>query len=236
MGKPILDRLFEKKNKNKMTDAEKKKQRRQEEDDIRDLIFDTEELLLKSEEKFQTMFWGELERARIEEEEGKKNPRRRAKMGVAYYSNQIIQAAKLRIAEQKEDFELKKTMTDMQEALTAINQLSGDIGTWDIRKIKKEATKMDASSGGAGKSLMKTLKIFQNMDMVQDDRTPLQNIMDVEDIEKWIQDPDYAEKCWKSGASVNISPDDILDNMYQNRDMDKEYEQIRKELESESLN
>ena len=30
--------------------------------------------------------------------------------------------------------------------------------------------------------------------------------------------------------------EDILDNMYQNRDMDKEYEQIRKELESESLN
>ena len=68
------------------------------------------------------------------------------------------------------------------------------------------------------------------MDMVQDDRTPLQNIMDVEDIEKWIQDPDYAAKCWKSGDAINISPDDILDNMYQNRDMDKEYEQIRKEL------
>ena len=84
-----------------------------------------------------------------------------AKMGVAYYSNQIIQAAKIRIEEQREDFELKKTMTDMQEALTAINQLSGDIGTWDIRKIKKEAAKMDASSGGAGKSLMKTLKIFR---------------------------------------------------------------------------
>lgn len=182
------------------------------------------------------MFWSELEQARIEEQEGKKNPRRRAKMGVAYYSNQIIQAAKIRIEEQREDFELKKTMTDMQEALTAINQLSGDIGTWDIRKIKKEAAKMDASSGGAGKSLMKTLKIFRNMDMVQDDRTPLQNIMDVEDIEKWIQDPDYAAKCWKSGDAINISPDDILDNMYQNRDMDKEYEQIRKELESESLN
>ncbi len=59
--------------------------------------------------------------------------------------------------------------------------------------------------------------------------------MDVEDIEKWIQDPDYAAK-WKSGDAINISPDDILDNMYQNRDMDKEYEQIRKELESESLN
>ena len=110
-------------------------------------------------------------------------------------------------------------MTDMQEALTAINQLSGDIGTWDIRRIKKEAAKMDASSGGAGKSLMKTLKMFRNMDMVQDDRTPLQNIMDVEDIEKWIQDPD-----------------EILDNMYQNRDMDKEYEQIRRELEAESMN
>lgn len=182
------------------------------------------------------MFWSELEQARIEEKEGKKNPRRRAKMGVAYYSNQIIQAAKIRIEEQREDFELKKTMTDMQEALTAINQLNGDIGTWDMRRIKKEAAKMEASSGGAGKSLMKTLKMFRNMDMVQDDRTPLQNIMDVEDIEKWIQDPDYAAKCWKSGDSVSISPDEILDNMYQNRDMDKEYEQIRRELEAESMN
>lgn len=247
MGKPILERLFDKRNKNKMTAAEKKaqerelkkeekKQRRMEEDNIRDDIFDTEELLLRSEKQFQTMFWSELEQARIEEKEGKKNPRRRAKMGVAYYSNQIIQAAKIRIEEQREDFELKKTMTDMQEALTAINQLNGDIGTWDIRRIKKEAAKMDASSGGAGKSLLKTLKMFRNMDMVQDDRTPLQNIMDVEDIEKWIQDPDYAAKCWKSGDSVSISPDEILDNMYQNRDMDKEYEQIRRELEAESMN
>lgn len=127
-------------------------------------------------------------------------------------------------------------MTDMQEALSAINQLSGDIGTWDIRKIKKEAAKMDSSSGGAGKSLIKTLKIFRNMDMVQEDRTTLQNIMDVEDIEKWIQDPDYAAKCWKNGDAVTISPDDILDNVYQNRDMDQEYEQIRKELEAESMN
>ena len=184
MGKPIIERLFEKKNRNKMTAAEKKeqerkqkkeekKQRREEEDYIRDTIFDTEESLLNAEKQFQKMFWSELEQARIEEEEGKKNPRRRAKMGVAYYSNQIIQAAKLRIEEQREDFELKKTMTDMQEALSAINQLSGDIGTWDIRKIKKEAAKMDSSSGGAGKSLIKTLKIFRNMDMVQEDRTPL---------------------------------------------------------------
>ena len=95
---------------------------------------------------------------------------------------------------------------------------------------------MDSSSGGAGKSLIKTLKIFRNMDMVQEDRTPLQNIMDVEDIEKWIQDPDYAAKCWKNGDAVTISPDDILDNVYQNRDMDQEYEQIRKELEAESMN
>ena len=59
MGKPILERLFDKRNKNKMTAAEKKaqerelkkeekKQRRIEEDNIRDDIFDTEELLLKS--------------------------------------------------------------------------------------------------------------------------------------------------------------------------------------------
>ena len=122
MGKPIIERLFEKKNRNKMTAAEKKeqerkqkkeekKQRREEEDYIRDTIFDTEESLLNAEKQFQKMFWSELEQARIEEEEGKKNPRRRAKMGVAYYSNQIIQAAKLRIEEQREDFELKKTRT-----------------------------------------------------------------------------------------------------------------------------
>ena len=220
MGKPILERLFEKKNRNKMTAAEKKAQERErkkaekqqrieEEDYIRDSIFETEELLLKSEKQFQTIFWSEIEQARIEDQEGKKNPRRRAKIGVAYYSNQIIQAAKIRIDEQREDFEFKQTMTDMQEALAAINQLSGDIGTWDIRKIKKE---------------------------VQDDRTPLENIMDVDDIEKWIQDPDYAAKCWKSGDAVNISADDILDNMYKNRDMDRDYEQIQKELESQSLN
>ena len=75
MGKPILERLFDKRNKNKMTAAEKKaqerelkkeekKQRRIEEDNIRDDIFDTEELLLKSEKQFQTMFWSELEQAR----------------------------------------------------------------------------------------------------------------------------------------------------------------------------
>ena len=247
MGKPILERLFEKKNRNKMTAAEKKAQERErkkaekqqrieEEDYIRDSIFETEELLLKSEKQFQTIFWSEIEQARIEDQEGKKNPRRRAKIGVAYYSNQIIQAAKIRIDEQREDFEFKQTMTDMQEALDAINQLSGDIGTWDIRKIKKEATKMDNSSNGAGKSLIRTLKVFRNMDMVQDDRTPLENIMDVDDIEKWIQDPDYAAKCWKSGDAVNISADDILDNMYKNRDMDRDYEQIQKELESQSLN
>ena len=59
MGKPILERLFEKKNRNKMTAAEKKAQERErkkaekqqrieEEDYIRDSIFETEELLLKS--------------------------------------------------------------------------------------------------------------------------------------------------------------------------------------------
>ena len=72
MGKPILDRLFEKKNKNKMTAAEKKAQERErkkeektqrriEEENIRDDIFDTEELLLKSEKQFQKMFWNRQE-------------------------------------------------------------------------------------------------------------------------------------------------------------------------------
>ena len=87
MGKPIIERLFEKKNRNKMTAAEKKeqerkqkkeekKQRREEEDYIRDTIFDTEESLLNAEKQFQKMFWSELEQARIEEEEGKKSTKR----------------------------------------------------------------------------------------------------------------------------------------------------------------
>lgn len=222
MEKPILKKLkiwregrqeeAEKASERRREEKIRQRQKKQKEEEyIRDLIFDTQEELNKNEKMFRTLYLNEIDKARMEAREGKKDSKRYAKIGVAFYSNQIIQAAKVQMEEQKDNFELKTMMEGMQQALAAIQELSGEIGTWNVKKIKKEAGKLSAASKGGDRALADTLNMVRGLELPEEGKMPIERLVDYDTIEKWISDPVYAQKCWKNGEGASVPAETVLE-------------------------
>lgn len=220
--KSILSRIKSNREDKKLTRQEREEKARQErlqqmrkereaQDQISSRLFEVDTALRTYEDKFQKICRSELKKAGIDGKNGKKDPRKYSKIGVAFYCSQIVKEARQRIAEQKDDYELQSTINGMMGALESIRQLDGQIGTWNVKKLKKEAEHLSASSGKGDEILMKTLDTLKKLENPQEEKTMLENLVDYEIIDRWITDPNYAEECWKSGEGTLTSVDQILD-------------------------
>jgi len=94
----------------------------------------------------------------------------------------------------------------MQDALGALEELNGDIGTWSVKKLKQDIKGLTSKSTGATQTLVKTVNMLNKLKLQREDQTPIQNLVDYDTIDRWLEDTDYAKKCWRTGEGIDISP------------------------------
>lgn len=194
-----------------MSWKEKKVQkRRQKEDRIDQALLDTDVKLRLLKDRYRLILEKELRVARAEKARGKKNSATYSKIGVAYYSLGVVDAAQERLREMSSSRELFHCMNEMSAALSTINGLSGKIGKLDPKGMVKGMRKMSDKESGASRDLLKTLSVLSGLETSSEDSVPIDTLVSVDVIEKLINGEDV-DNCIDDGAGVGIEAGELLD-------------------------
>lgn len=204
--KPLLNREHDKKQEKKEQD--KKPQA----EDMGRRIQKIEIQLSMLEKKYTTILSRELAAARINKNKNIKNSANYSRIGVAYYSLNILTAARERLHEMKSSQELYDCVNEMGAAISMINGLNGKIGKVDAAAVAKGMKKMSGQSAGAGRDLVSALSKLSEINTERTDKTPIEALVSVDVIEKLISGDDIAaDDLLQRGEGLTHSPDEVLD-------------------------
>lgn len=195
----------------KLTREEKKQQKkRAKEEQVDAAILDTDVKLRLLKDKYRLLLEKELRIARANKNKGKKNSANYSKIGVAYYSLNVVNAAQERLQELSSSRELYCCMNEMSAALSTINGLNGRIGRLDPKKIVKGMKQMTAGGNGASSDLLKTLSVLSGLETASEDRVSLDALVSTDVIEKLINGEDV-DSCVDGGVGLAMEAGDLLD-------------------------
>ncbi len=195
----------------KPTREEKRQQKqRAKEEQIDAAILDTDVKLRLLKDRYRLLLEKELRIARANKGKGKKNSANYSRIGVAYYSLHVVNAAQERLQELSSSRELYRCMNGMSAALATINGLNGRIGRLDPRKIVKGMKQMTAAGNGASGDLLKTLSVLSGLETASEDRVSLDALVSADVIEKLINGEDV-DSCVDGGEGLLTQADELLD-------------------------
>ena len=217
-------------------DEERRKQA-----EISKLLTDVRITLKAKEKKYQEMFEDQLQTARKNAKSGFKDGNNYARIGIAYYSKQVINAAQYRLKDMTSDFEIRSSLDELASALRMINELPKVVGTVDTKGVNKAARKMDKLGGTAGGDLKEALQKLSEMKFDETDHELTGDFVSRNEIERWINDEDYADECFENGSrEQKLSGSELLDissEVYRDKDVEEDYadlslDELRMKLDS----
>ena len=180
--------------------------------DIERKLLDTDVKLRLLKEKYQLMLQRELIIARANKNKGKKNSANYAKIGTAYYSLNVVEGAQERLRNITSARELYSCMTDLSGVLGAINDLNGQTGKVDTKKLGKRIAQMGASESGATNSMIKTLETLNGIDaesLLGLDNFSADSLVSADLIERLINGEDV-EQAVSDGEGILQPADSLL--------------------------
>ena len=167
--------------------------------------------LVTLEKKYTTILSRELATARINKKKNVKNSANYSKIGVAYYSLNILATARDRIHEMKSENDLGAGINEMGALVGAINGLNGRMGKIDATSVAKGMKKLAGQSTGAGKDLVNTLSKLSGVNDKRADQTPIDALVSVDLIEKLISGELGVDSSIENEGGIAHSPDEMLD-------------------------
>lgn len=173
------------------------------------VIMDTDVKLRMLKDKYSTMLSRELRTARYNKSHGKTDSKNYSKIGIAYYSLNIVDKAQTRLQDIYDNRELCKSMGEMSAALGAINGLSVKVGDIDVQDMMKKLKKMDAAAGETDKRLVNALGALSGSDKGGSGGLPIESLVDRDIIEKLINGASV-EECVNAGEGVNQDVEDLF--------------------------
>ena len=187
----------------------KQSKKRAKEEQIDAAILDTDVKLRLLKDKYRLLLEKELRIARADKNKGKKNSANYSKIGVAYYSLNVVKAAQERLSELSSSRELYCCMNEMSAALSTINGLNGRIGRLDPKQLVKGMKKMTAGGNGASGDLLNTLSVLSGLETASKDSVPLDALVSVDVIEKLINGEDV-DSCVDDGVGIEVEAGDLF--------------------------
>lgn len=178
--------------------------------DVDQLLFDAGKGLLKLKSRYSVTLERELAIARANKERGVKNSANYSRIGIAYYSLNIVKTAQERLRDMTTDRELYNCMNEMSSVLGTINGVSGKIGRMDAKSLLSGINKMSGASSGAGKDMLKTLAALSGANIERTDSVPIDSLVSLDVIERLISgvDPDT---CVNANEGVVTNTDEVMD-------------------------
>lgn len=182
---------------------------KQAEPDIAVVIQDTRKRLILLKKKYQAVLHGELIRARDNRDKGIRNSGNYSRIGIAYYSLNVIHAAEQRLEELSSSQELHSAMQEMGALLGTINGMPKKIGGFDPGKIVGQMKKMSGASGGASSDLLKTLESLSTIPTERRDTISTDALVSVDVIERLING-ENVEHCVNHGDGLVQPADEVM--------------------------
>ena len=181
--------------------------------DIERKLLDTDVKLRLLNDRYKLLLQKELLIARSNKSRGKKNSANYAKIGTAYYALNAVKGAQERLQNITSARELYSCMTDLSGVLGAINDLGGQTGKVDTKKLSRQIAKMGQSEGGATANMIKTLETLNGIDaesLLGLDNFSVDSLVSQELIEKLINGDQDLEEAVTDREGILESTDDLL--------------------------
>ncbi|MDO5538805.1 MAG: hypothetical protein Q4F83_01855 [Eubacteriales bacterium] len=176
-------------------------------------VLDADRKLRRLNDDYSLILQKELMIARANQRKGIKNQDNYSRIGIAYYSILLVKKAQERMQELSSTRALYNCMTEMGEALAAINGLSGKVGKMNPKKVMDGMKRMDGASGGVSADLIKTLgrlsTLEESLSGEDAKNTGVEGLVSVELIEKLINGEDI-EDCLEGRAGITTQPEDMM--------------------------
>ena len=193
------------------SELERQAQEREKQAEISYALNDVKITLNSLDRRFEEIFDRELTTARRNASKKIKDGRNYSKIGVAFYSKQVVSAAKKRLQDLDSAFEINTMMGELTSALRVVNELPKVIGRVDSKELNKAVGRMDKAAGSSGGDMMQALSALSELKLDGAGTLPVEGLVSKEEIERWIKDRDYADECLENGSGSEINGDDILD-------------------------
>lgn len=182
---------------------------KEEEKDIDYVMADTRKRLILLKQRYKVNLQKELLIARDNKEKNIRNSGNYSRIGIAYYSLNIVNAAQQRLDELMSTRELQNAMNEMGLLLGLINGMPKKVGKMDSKKVVDAMKRMSGASSGAGKDLVKALADLSGAGLERKDTTPVEALVSVEVIERLING-DNVEHLIQSGTGLVQGTDDAM--------------------------
>lgn len=172
-------------------------------------ILELDVKLRRLKDKYEVLLQRELLVARDNKKNGIRNSANYSKIGIVYYSLNIVEEAQKRLRDISSSRELYVSMNEMSEALSTLNELSGHTGKLRPDKLISMWEKIKAKDTGAGKDLLNTLQALSEAELRNEkDSVPMDFLVSKDIIEKLINGEDV-NRC--NVFSNFLENDEILD-------------------------
>lgn len=177
--------------------------------DIDYVMADTRKRLILLRQKYKLNLQRELLIARDNKGKNIRNSGNYSRIGIAYYSLNIVNAAQQRLDELMSTRELQNAMNEMGLLLGLINGMPKKVGKMDSKKVVDAMKRMSGASSGAGKDLVKVLTDLSGAGLERKDTTPVESLVSVEVIERLING-DNVEQLIQNGTGLVRDTDDAM--------------------------
>lgn len=184
--------------------------------DVDQMIRETRQQLFILEDRYRTILTRELMYGRENARKGKKDAGNYSRIGIAYYTLNIVKAAQDRVMGIESTRDLTTAIEATTNAVGMINTLSQRAGGLDVSNlIKKVKKNLKGGSSGGGSDLQNAFTALSGLDLADTSSMPISSMVSNEIIDQLISGTRKVDDCLREEAGFAFSSNDIMDAVAQ---------------------
>ncbi len=176
---------------------------------IDDTLFDLRTNMSLLKDKYDVILEKELMIARANKRNGKKDSGNYSRIGIAYYSLNIINTASEKLHALTSNREIYNCMEQLGATLGVINGVAGKVPGLNPKGLIYEIEKMARGSGGASNNLLQTLAALGNANTGLADAVPIDSLVSLNVIEKLIDGADPLQ-CVATSEGLCVDTTEVM--------------------------
>ena len=178
---------------------------------IDEMIRETRQQLFELERKYRIILERELMYGRDNARKGKKDAGNYSRIGIAYYTLNIVKAAQDRIMGIESTRDLITAIDSTTNAIGMINTLDRKKGTLDVKDLIKKVTKnLKDNAGGDDGGLSTAFQRLSGLNLEEANSVPVSSMVSNEVIDQLISGTRKVEECVREEAGFTFSSNDIM--------------------------
>lgn len=183
---------------------------------VDEMIRETRQQLFELERKYRIILERELMYGRDNARRGKKDAGNYSRIGIAYYSLNIVRAAQDRVMGIESTRDLITAIESTTNAVGMINTLDRKKGTLDVSTLMKSLKKnLTGGAGGDDGGLSTAFQTLSGLNLEEANSIPISSMVSTEVIDQLISGTRKVDECVREEAGFTFSSNDIMNAVQQ---------------------